>query len=176
MASQTVNGTLYFQPPNTANTVGHKGAIVKASATNNFVSVAASRYNSAIFGSTVVENINNKKSLSSGSFSKLNQIVSQKITTKLASVDNNVLTTSANQPALENSINSIQQVRTRKITTAIRTGNFSLITGKYTTGFPVNQVDTFDTDNAANPTRTNPGSLVFNNGILNITTYTKKTG
>lgn len=175
--ANTVDGTLYTSPPNTTVLVGKRGSVAKALSTSQLLGVSNTRYNTTVFASTVIENNDVSNSLSTGTFSELNnKPITQKITTNLAGVANDVLLTSANQPALEKSINYIQQINTRKATTAIRNGQFSIYTGKFTAGYPINQVDTFDTDNAANPTRNNPGSLYFNIGKITTTTYTKKTG
>ena len=126
----------------------------------------SSRANSGVFGSTVVLGVNSSASLSSGEFAKIHKIVAPRITTTLAgTVSNTSLLNGADVPGIIRSINKLEVLRTRRSTTAIRAGNFNIYTGQFSVA-PTVAVDTLRTDNAATPSRSVPGKLVFKSGSL----------
>lgn len=115
-----------------------------------------------VFGSSVIDGDNTDKALSSGTFSYSNQRpIAKRITEELAGgVSNTTLQSGAAQPGLVRSIHKLEVVRTRRLTTAIRAGDWNIYTGTWATD-PTVAVDTFATDEAATPTREIPGELVY---------------
>jgi hypothetical protein len=98
-----------------------------------------------------------------------------KITTSLAGVSNDFLRSGANDTDGAKSINKLEVVRTRRITTAIRNNKWNEYSGEWEAGFPSGAVDNFwdisagsgvstSTDQAASPTRSVPGELVYLQG------------
>jgi hypothetical protein len=117
-----------------------------------------------VFGSSVVDGSYADKALSAGTFSYNNQKpVAKRVTEELSGVANTYLQSGALVPSNIRSIHNIQSVRTRKLTTAIRAGEWNIYSGKFGTD-PVVAVDTFATDEAAAPTRAVPGELVYKTG------------
>jgi hypothetical protein len=134
--------------------------------------------------SIVVDDENTQKALTSGVFAYNNsKPVSKRLTVALSTVANTTLLSGALVPSQILAVNKIQAVNTNKFTTAIRAGYFNIYNGKfvdtntgeaYTVPFAT---DTFATDNAANPTRDVPGSLVYGIGskVPVSANYSKKT-
>lgn len=179
--ASTVSGANYTVPPNTTNLAGKKGAATKITQTSTLNGTDISRIPESFinaFGSTVVSN-SNVSSSAEADFAILNsEPISAKITTNLGGRDVNAIYNGSNYYELEQSINKIQKVYTRRISTAIRNGQFSLLTGKFDSGYPSLSEDTFATDYAATINRSVPGSLRVNSGSSVSTkyNYSKKTG
>lgn len=141
--------------------------------------VSVSRYNSVVFGSTVLDNGSVDKVESSLPFAKNND---RPVGTKVPGV----LENAANYPALTRSIHYAQTctsgtcaqgVRTYKLATAIRANYYNRFTGAFTTAVPVS-IDAMGPDAAAVPTRAVPGTLTYMplfNGIPKTTNYVAKT-
>lgn len=147
------NGSLYNTVPVNApgsGSGGNGGSVAKAGDSYLLDGVEVSRYNAVVFGSTVI-NGNNTYPAVEAVFAKNTQRPLGKVLTQ----------TVANEPSLTRSIHKIEVYRTRKLTSAIREGRWNNYSGTFDVGYPLNVVDTVATDNAANPTRSNPGSLVF---------------
>lgn len=141
-----------------------------------------------VFGSVVVDNNDADKALTAGTFAYNNEgPISKKLTASLAGVNNDALLTTAGDPSNIRSIHRLEVVRTRRQTSAIRSGNFNIYTGKYDPGFPVTEVDDFydigtntlsetSTDEAATPTRDVPGELTYLVGVSPVNAnYSEKT-
>ena len=134
--------------------------------------------------SVVVDGTDTSPALVGGVFAFNNQKpVAKRLTSTLSTVNNSVLLSGALVPSQIRSVNKIQSVVTNKFTTAIRAGYFNIYNGKFVntnTGAPYSVpsvTDTFATDNAANPTRNVPGSLVYTIGSREpvSSNYSKKT-
>lgn len=118
-----------------------------------------------VFGSVVVDNSWANKAVNDGTFAHGTQKpIAKKVTTQLGGVANNVLRSGAARPDLVKSINKLEILRTRRFTAAIRENKYNRYTGRFDAGYPVVAVDSLDTDNAAVPTRTLPGQLVYKTG------------
>lgn len=118
-----------------------------------------------VFGSVVVDNSSANKALNDGVFANNTQRpIAKKVTIQLGGVANNVLRSGAARPELVKSINKLETLRTRRFTTAIRENKYNRFTGRFDAGYPVVAVDSLGADNAANPSRTLPGQLVFKIG------------
>ena len=134
--------------------------------------------------SVVINGTDTDPALSGGVFAYNNQKpIAKRLTTTLATTSNSVLLSGALVPSQIRSVNKIQSVITNKFTTAIRAGYFNIYNCKFVntnTGgaYTVpSATDTFATDNAANPTRDVPGSLVYTIGSKEPVSanYSKKT-
>lgn len=160
MATQQVNGSAV-----TATSTNNKGgAVVNGGTTTLLDTVELGYSNVGVFGSSVVDNNDADKALSAGTFSYSNQKpVAKRVTTTLSGVSNTVLRSGADQPGLIRSIHKLEVVRTRRLTTAIRAGYWNIYSGSFTTP-PTVAVDTLATDEAATPTRSVPGELVYKTG------------
>ena len=91
--------------------------------------------------------------------------------------NNNLLTSGTYAPELRSSIHPINSYRTSLQSTAYRDNQFNIYLGKFTAGYPDNQIDDFGFDMASMPTRDNPGNLVFKNyRNISIVPYQSKTG
>lgn len=148
------NGSLYDTVPVNARgsgAGGNGGSVAKAGDSYLLDGVNVSRYNTGVFGSTVLDNDTADKAINSEAFAKNTQRPLGKVLTQ----------TVANEPSLTRSIHKIEVYRTRKLTSAIREGKWDQYSGTFDVGYPLNVVDTVETDNAANPTRSNPGSIVY---------------
>jgi hypothetical protein len=179
MATAKNNGTDYVLPPNRPNSGsgGNGGASTKIGSglSGKLDNVAVSREYSSVFGSTVIDDGTADKALSSGVFAFDNESpIAKKITTSLSTVDNDVLLSGAAQPALVRSVHRQETVISTRFTTAFRAGYFNLYTGKYSVT-PTTATDPFwdiaeddtsstSTDEAATPTRSVPGELVYRTG------------
>jgi len=64
-------------------------------------------------------------------------------------------------PEYVNSINKSEGVTTVKTTSAIRSGNFNMYTGKFKATYPKTSTDNFGNDNAARSSYDIPGSITF---------------
>lgn len=184
-AVKASNGSEYSTvPPNVkgSGAGGNGGAVTKGGtvASNLLDSVGVSRYNTDVFGSTVLDNDWANEALSAGTFAYNNQDpIAKRITTTLAgSVSNDTLLSGAAVPENVRSIHKLEVLRTRRFTTAIRANKYNRYTGEWDGGYPAVAVDTLATDNAANPTRSVPGRLTYKaNALIPVdTTYKAKNG
>lgn len=87
--------------------------------------------------------------------------IAPRLTSTIATQTNTVLLSIANEPYVE-SIHNITGVITNQTATAFRTG-FNMFTNTYVSGVNT-QTDVFADDNAALPTRSVPGQLVYQIG------------
>ena len=169
MATSTVNGSNYTVPPNvkSSGSRNNRGVVARGGsvASGKLTNVGVSRYNTAVFASTVLDNGSADKAVSAGTFAYGDRDgVAMRSTATLGGVSNTVLRSGANVPRLNRSIHKLEVLRTRRFTTAIRANKYNRSTGQFEAGFPVVAVDSLATDNAATPTRSVPGKLVFKLG------------
>ena len=185
VAAKASNGDDYDTvPPNVkgSGAGGNGGSVTRGGTVESGLldNVSVTRYNTTVFGSTVLDNDWADEALSAGTFAYNNQSpVGKRVTDELSGVSNTVLRSGAAVPENVRSIHKLEVLRSRRYTTAIRAGKYNEYTGEWDAGFPVVAVDTLATDNAANPTRTNPGQLTYKGGALLPVTdndYKKKTG
>lgn len=163
MATVQTDGTSAVTSTSTDN----NGGTIKANGSvgGTFEASATTQMKTGVFASTVVDNDNADKALSGGTFAYNNERpIAKKTTDILAGVAEDFLVSGAAVPSLRRSIHKIESVRTRKLTTAIRENRYSEFTGEFDAGYPEVSVDSFGADNAANPTRTVPGELVYRDG------------
>ena len=172
MATQQQNGS----PVTGTSTKNKGGAIVKAGAVNPTLatSVNVSNPDVGVFGSTVVPNnltTNDyaAKSVAGNTFAKNTQRPQgERLTDPLKS--------GALVPGLIRGIHKLETLRTRRLTTAIRAGQWNIYTGQFSPA-PTVAVDSLATDSAATPTRSAPGDLVYKTGKPNpvVDAYKAKT-
>lgn len=167
--------------PVTVTSTDNNGGTVKTNGavSGTFQASQITQEPTGVFGSVVVDNNDADKALSTGIFAYNNeQPIAKRVSTSLSSVFNTVLQSGADQPALVRSIHKLEVLRTRQATTAIREGRFDIYSGQYDSGYPLVVVDSLATDNAANPTRNNPGLLNYKSSSPSIVSdnYSKKTG
>jgi hypothetical protein len=184
MASIQQNGSdttgSYWTSTSTKN-VG--GAVINAGSTTSLVDNIAlgTSKDVGVFGSTVVRDTVTSGDYaavaSSGStnFAYNNQKpIALRYTTTIAGTGNTTLRSGADTPGLIRSIHRMETVRTRRLTTAIRAGNWNIYSGQFSSA-PTVAVDNWysvsaqgtsatSTDNAANPTLAAPGDLTFKLG------------
>lgn len=158
MATQQVGGGSVTA----SSTNNNGGSVLNGGSTSVLNSVDLGYSDVGVFGSSVIDGDNTDKALSSGTFSYSNQRpIAKRITEELAGgVSNTTLQSGAAQPGLVRSIHKLEVVRTRRLTTAIRAGDWNIYSGTWATN-PTVAVDTFATDEAATPTREVPGELVY---------------
>jgi hypothetical protein len=148
----------------TSASTDNNGGTIKANGavSGTFQATATTLEKTGVFGSTVVDNDSADKALSSGTFAYDNERpVAKKTTTTLAGVAEDFLQSGAAAPSTRRSIHKIESVRTRKLTTAIRTNKWNEYSGEFDSGYPETSTDSFGTDDAANPTRNVPGELTY---------------
>jgi hypothetical protein len=153
--------------------VNNNGGTIKSNGTTSnvlFKKLKTNRPNSPVFGSSVIEGVSSSKALSSGVFKyNNNRPVAKKTTDLINGSPNMYLISGASEPNLIRSTNSMlvkngsykSGARTRKLTTAIRTGNWSIYSNKFAEGFPQVSVDDFGGDYAVMQSRNDRGSLFF---------------
>lgn len=195
VVANKVDGNPYNTvPPNVTGSGagGNGGSVAKAGNTSLLDGVQVSYYASGVFGSTVLDNDDADKALTTGTFAYNNQSpIAKKVTNKISGVSNNFLVSGAAKPSLVRSIHKIQVldegyvegVRTRKLTSAMRAGKWNMFTGEFDAGYPQNSVDILSLyptykDVAANPTRLVPGRLTYKTSSPDIvnSSYEEKTG
>jgi hypothetical protein len=179
-------------PPNrpSSGAGGNGGSATRiGSSSTKLDNVNVTRTVDDVFGSTVIDGDDTNKSLSSGTFAYNNQSpIAKKVTTSLAGVANDVLRSGASTPRLVRSIHRQEKVRTTRYTTAVRAGYWNIYSGQWSTT-PTTAVDAFwdnandttsatSTDQAASPSRSIPGELVYKTGKLEPVQddYKSKTG
>lgn len=105
------------------------------------------------------------KAVSGGTFAHNHtKPISSLITTELAGLTNNSILSPGNDGDVIRSINKLETLRSRRFTTAIRSNKYNRVTNTFDNGFPVVDTDTLLTDNAATPTRSSPGQLIYRTG------------
>ena len=174
MATQQVNGAAVTA----SSTNNDNGSVLNGGSTAVLNSVALGYSDVGVFGSSVTDGDDTDKALSAGTFSYSNQKpVAKRVTKTLSGVSNTYLQSGAAVPGNVRSIHSIQAIRTRRLTTAIRAGYWNIYSGQFTTP-PTVAVDTFANDDAASPTREVPGELVYKTGapVPVQDNYKEKTG
>jgi hypothetical protein len=164
----------------TAVSTDNNGGTIKANGTvsGTFAASSLTQVDTGVFASTVVDNNDADKALSTGTFAfNNNSPVAKKLTGSLSGVNNDFLLSGASDPNNIQSIHKIESVRTRRLTSAIRQNKWNEYSGEFDSGFPVVAVDNFGADDAANPTRSVPGELVYRTGSPNVVqdNYKKKT-
>jgi hypothetical protein len=98
-----------------------------------------------------VDGANTDKALAGGTFaydSVGNEIVAKKVSTTLSGTANSVLLSGAAQPGQRKAVNKIEGLTTSKVTSAIRAGEYNIVTGEFGGGYPQSSVDSFGTDDA----------------------------
>lgn len=181
MATMQVNGSSVTGSYHTggSSTRNNKGVMKSNSTTSDakLSSVKTSTPVTGIFGSTVVNNNVSDPALSGGTFAfNNNRPVAKKTTTSLAGVSNTVLRSGALVPSQIRKVNKIETVRTRKEITAIRAGKYNIVTNTWEAGYPVVSADSLGADNAASPTASVPGKLVYSLGKNRVVqNYSSKT-
>jgi hypothetical protein len=185
MATKQIDGVTDVTKTSTVN---NGGSAVNIGSTSSVLSNSTLGYKGVgVFGSTVIDGTNTNKALTAGSFAYSNQRpVGKKVSSKVAGVTNTVLESGAAQPGLVKSVhkssvkngsgNIVDGVRTRRFTTAIRSGSFNIYTGQFSSA-PTVAADTFASDNAANVSRSNTGKLVYKAGakVPTSVSYASKT-
>lgn len=168
MATQQVNGSAVT----TSSTNNNGGSVLNGGSTAELNSVDLGYSNVGVFGSSVADGTDTDKALSAGTFSYNNQSpVAKRLTKELSGVSNTYLQSGAAVPGNIRSIHKLEVLRTRKLTTAIRAGEWNIYSGKFGTA-PSVVVDTLATDDAANPTREVPGELQYMAGETSHTVLT----
>jgi hypothetical protein len=185
MSTQQVNGSAVTA----SSTNNNGGSVVNGGSTTLLDSVDLGYSDVGVFASSVVDGPDTDKALSAGTFAYNNATpTAMKITTSLAGVSNDFLRSGANDTDGAKSINKLEVVRTRRITTAIRNNKWNEYSGEWEAGFPSGAVDAFwdisagsgvstSTDQAASPTRSVPGELVYlqGNPVPKLDDYKAKT-
>jgi hypothetical protein len=173
------SGTPYNSVPvNQDPSIVVSGSATKVSDGDLLSGVAISDAGVDVFGSTVLDNDVADKAISAGVFAHNNQRpIAKQVTMALADVDTDALQSPAADPAQRRSIHYIQNIRTSKIATAIRAGDWDEYNGEWLNPVATSN-DVLANDDAAHPTREVPGELVFKSGAANPTQadYSKKTG
>lgn len=161
MATVQSDGTSAVTATSTKN-VG--GAVKNAGSSTLVDNVALGDQNVSIFGSTVVDGADTDKSLSAGTFKYDNQRpVAKRVTTTLATVSKPFLQSGALVPGNLRLLHKRESYKVNKIATAIRAGYWNIYTGTWTTP-PTATTESPGTDEAATPTRSVPGELVYKTG------------
>lgn len=154
-----------------ASTVNNAGSAMKAGSSALLDNVDPS-YADYLGGSVVVNDDNTDPAVSGGTFSYNRQDpISKRLTTVLAgsSVNSNLLSgASIGNINAHRSINYNETIKTRRVATAIRAGNFNPygIAGQRSNFAvaPTVGSDSFGNDDAARVNRATPGNLVFKLG------------
>lgn len=149
----------------TATSTKNKGGAVKNAGTSTLVdNVTLGDQNVGVSGSTVIDGSDTDKALSAGTFKYDNQRpVSKRVTTSLATVSNTFLRSGALVPGHLRLLHKRESYKVNKIATAIRAGYWNIYTGTWTTP-PTATTESPGTDEAATPTRSVPGELVYKTG------------
>lgn len=157
MAIRQVNGD-----PVTANSTKNSGGSVVNGGTSVILdNVGLGYYDVGVFGTRVIDGNDTDKALDAGTFSYDNQKpIAKRVTEELSDVENTFLQSGAAVPENVRSIHKLETLRTRRYTTAIREGQFNIYTGKFDPAVTV-AVDALENDDAATPSRSVPGELVY---------------
>lgn len=166
MATATSAGVNYSVQPNLngSGSRNNSGSATRVGTSVLLNTVSVSRDTTGVFGSTVIDDIYTDKAIDLGVFLH-NHVkpITAKVTTEIAGVASSALLTNSNDPAQLRSINKRESFRSPGTATAIRAGYYNLYTGRFSPA-PTLVTETPGTDDAANPTRSAPGELVFKTG------------
>lgn len=164
------------------STKNRGGAVINVGSGTALVdNLALGTANLGAFGSRVVQDTVTSGDYaavaSSGStnFAYNNQRpVAMRLTSTIAGTGNTFLLAGADAPSLNRSIHRQEAVRSRRLTTAIRAGNWNIYSGQFSSAPTValdntwsnsaNGTTATSSDNAANLTRSAPGELTINTG------------
>lgn len=181
MATMQVNGSSVTGTYHTggSSTQNNKG-VMKSNSTTAGAKLSSVKTNTpvtGIFGSTVVDGSVTDPALAGGVFANKNsRPIAKKTTTSLAGVSNTVLRSGALVPSQIRKVNKIESVTTRKEITGIQAGKYNLVTNTWEAGYPVVVTDSLGTDEAASPTASVPGTLVYSMGKNTVSqNYSSKT-
>jgi hypothetical protein len=178
MATKQVNGSdVTGNYRSGGSTKNNRGVAVNAgSSTGKLGKVGLGREQVAT-GSKVVNRETTDPAVSAGVFAYSTQKpISARLSVVVGASSSNVLLGPANVPSQIQSIHKIESRRVVRKATAMRAGNFNLITGKFTVN-PTSATDSFGSDVAASPTRAVPGKLVYGLGQGAVrANYKAKTG
>lgn len=166
MATATSAGVNYTVQPNLngSGSRNNGGSATRVGTSAILDTVSVSKDTTGVFGSTVIDDAYADKAISGGVFSHDHtKPITARVTTEIAGVASSVLLTNSNNPSQLRSINKRENYRSPGTATAIRAGYFNLYTGLFSTP-PTLVNEAPGTDNAANPTRSAPGELVFRTG------------
>ena len=161
MSIQQVDGSAVTS----TSTKNKGGAVVNGGTTTVLDNVSFGTAN--ITGNLPIDGSDTDKAISAGSIAYNNaKPVAKRYTTALAGVSNTTLLSGALVPGQVRSIHKLEVLRTRRLTTAIRSNKYNRYTGEWDSGFPVVAVDSLANDDAATPTRAVPGELTYKTGAL----------
>lgn len=156
-----------------AKSVKNVGGTAKQIGSSSTVLVSSNLgLNTVATGSVVVDGDDTNKAVDLGVFAYNNQTpIAKRLTSSLATVNNNVLRSGAAVPGLIKSVHKIESILTRRQATSIRDGNFNIYTGTFTVT-PSVALDTFHkavsgttyVDKVANVNPNNPGVAVYRTG------------
>jgi hypothetical protein len=177
MAIATSAGVNYTIQPNLTGSGSRNngGSATRVGTSAELNNVAISKDTTGVVGSVVVDGADTDKAISGGTIAHdhVKPIVA-KVTSEIAGLASTALSTNANNPAQLRAINKVESVKSNGVATAIRAGYFNIYTGRfstnptpvtvYPTGVPTTNQAWVGTDDAATPTRSAPGELVFRTG------------
>jgi len=153
--------------------------------------LAAGRTLASIYGSRVLDKSHTDKALTAGTFAYTVGDVIRRVTTTLSGVSKDrILSSGASNWGTRKAIKQVTAIRTVKVATAIRAGYWNIYSASFSSGpDTANDFTTIVTqggtgggsgaDEAANPSDSKPGELVYHAGILAQPTqadYPAKTG
>lgn len=160
MSTQQVNGSAVTA----TSTRNNGGAVVNGGTASTLIDNVALGYTYERTGTYPVDGPDTDEAVSAGTFAYNNPgPIAKRVTTSLSGVSNTVLRSGANQPQLIRSIHKLEVLTTRRVATAIRAGHWNIYTGVFSPA-PTVATDSLGTDNAATPTRSSPGQLVYMTG------------
>lgn len=171
MANAKVNGTDYTVPPNTvASGADNDGGVIAGIkggtiASGKFGKVSVTRTNQNVFASTPYDGDDAGKAISAGDFAHNHQRgIILTSTTEIAGQASTVVSSAGSTPVLTTSINKIENATTVKTASGIRANKYNRYTNTWDNGYPQTSTDSFGNDEAARPSRSVPGELVYNLG------------
>jgi len=177
MAIATSTGVDYTTQPNLTGSGSRNngGSATRVGTSVELNNVAISKDTTGVVGSVVVDGADTDKAISGGTIAH-NHVkpIAAKVTGEIAGVTSTILSTNANNPAQLRSINKRESIKSNGVATAIRAGYWNVYTGRwstnptevtvYPTGVPTTSQVWVGNDDAATPTRSAPGELVFRTG------------
>jgi hypothetical protein len=173
MSTAQVNGINYTIPPNRPYSgANQNNGTMRANNVFSDVinSVTTARPIVETFASTVIEDTVTVvdyagKVVEDGIFAFNNKRpISSLVTQELAGLTNTSISGLGNNRDTIRSINKFETDRTALLTSGFRAGKLSILTGKWSLGFPIGVNVSFDTDKAANPSASVPGQLTYRTG------------
>lgn len=127
---------------------------ITAKDTNTFTTTKP--YTSGAGTITYYAGVGNFATMTAGTY------VMRKVTTTLAGQANTLLRSGASDFGVRRSIHKLEHLRTRRVASAIRSGYWNIYSGVFSTAPTVaDDISTFGTDEAATPTISKPGELVY---------------